>query len=153
MGISNPGVSPKGRKTLWGGFDPDIEINAASRDTPTAATKFTPVFPGMIYKAYLVMKFREVYSVLANSIATGGTIRVKKSGGAFTDGITVIAGVWDVAAGSSAPGDALIGNANVSTQVASGTEVEFDLGTTMLATADSLALRDVQFGLDIYYTP
>ena len=152
MGISNPGVGAKGRKVLWGGFDPDIEVNTASRDTPVAATKFTPVFPGTVYKAYLVMKFREIYCAAANSITTDGTVRVKKSGGAFTDGITVVAGVWDVAAGNSAPGDALIGKIDVSAQVASGTEVEFDLGTAMLATADALTLRDVQFGIDIYYT-
>lgn len=141
--------------TQWGGFEDEILLKAAADPAALdAATKFTPVLPAgaVVWKVYLVMKFREIYCAGANYVATAGSVQVEKStGGSWTTGITIAAGTLDVAAGASAAGDCLIGNADVSAQVASGSEVEFKL-VTLRSNADDLAIRDVQFGLQIYFT-
>lgn len=139
--------------TQWGGFEDEILLKAA--DDPAAldaATKLTPVLPdgATVWKAYLVMKFREIYCAGANYVKTAGSVQVQKSGGSWVTGITIAAGTLDVAAGASAAGDCLIGNADVSAQVASGSEVEFKL-ITLRSNVDDLAIRDVQFGLQIYF--
>ena len=98
------------------------------------------------------MKFRDIYCAGANYIGTLGYVQVQKSAaGSWVSGITIAAGTLDVAAGATASGDCLIGNADVSAQVASGSEVEFQL-VTLRSNADDLAIRDVQFGLQIYFT-
>jgi len=141
--------------TQWGGFEDEILLKAADDPAALAAgTKFTPTLPtdATVWKAYLVMKFREIYCAGANYVATGGVVQVEKSTeGSWVAGITIPIGTLDVAAGASAPGDCLMGNADVSAQVASGSEVEFQL-VTLRSNADDLALRDVQFGLQIYFT-
>lgn len=141
--------------TQWGGFEDEILLKAAADPAALAAgTKFTPALPAgaTVWKAYLVMKVREIYCAGANFIATAGSVQVQKStGGSWVTGITIPIGTLDVAAGASAGGDCLIGNADVSAQVASGSEVEFQL-VTLRSNADDLALRDMQFGLQIYFT-
>lgn len=138
----------------WGGFEDEVLLKSGADPAALdAATKFTPTLPdgATVWKAYLVMKFRGIYCAGANFIATAGIVQVQKSGGAWVTGITIPIGALDVAAGVSAPGDCLMGNADVSAQVASGSEVEFQL-VTLRSNADDLALRDVQFGLQIYFT-
>lgn len=141
--------------TQWGGFEDEILLKAAADPAAMAAgTKFTPTLPtnATVWKAYLVMKFREIYCAGANYVATAGSVQVQKSsGGSWVTGITIPTGTLDVAAGASQSGDCLIGNADVSAQVASGSEVEFQL-VTLRSNADDLSLRDVQFGLQIYFT-
>jgi len=140
--------------TQWGGFEDEILLKAAADPAALAAgTKFTPVLPAgaTVWKAYLVMKFREIYCAAANYVGTAGSVQVQKAGGSWVSGITIAAGTLDVAAGCSAPGDCLIGNADVSAQVASGSEVEFQL-VTLRSNVDNLALRDIQFGLQLYFT-
>ncbi|GAJ07628.1 unnamed protein product, partial [marine sediment metagenome] len=139
--------------TQWGGFEDEILLKTATDPALDVATKFTPVLPtgAVVWKAYLVMKFREIYCAAANSVGTAGSVQVQKSGGSWVTGITIAAGTLDVAAGASAAGDCLIGNADVSAQVASGSEVEFKL-ITLRSSVDDLAIRDVQFGLQIYFT-
>lgn len=141
--------------TQWGGFEDEVLLKAGADPAAlAAATKFTPTLPSgaTVWKAYLVMKFREIYCAAANYVKTAGSVQVEKStDGSWATGITVAAGTLDVAAGASAGGDCLIGNADVSAQVASGSEVEFQL-VTLRSNADDLALRDVQLGLQIYFT-
>jgi len=141
--------------TQWGGFEDEILLKStADPAAPAAATKFIPALPSgaTVWKAYLIMKFREIYCAAANYVGTAGSVQVEKStSGTWTTGITIAADSLDVAAGASAPGDCLVGNADVSAQVASGSEVEFKL-VTLRSNADDLALRDVQFGLQVYYT-
>lgn len=141
--------------TQWGGFEDEILLKSAADPAAlAAATKFTPILPAgaTVWRAYLVMKFREIYCAAANFVATLGYVQVEKSvGGAWVSGITAEIGTLDVAAGVSAAGDALVGNADVSAQVADGSEVEFQL-VTLRSNVDNLAVRDVQFGLQIYFT-
>jgi len=141
--------------TQWGGFEDEILLKAAADPAAmVAGTKFTPDVPAgaTIWKAYLVMKFREIYCASANYVATGGVVQVEKSsGGSWVTGITIPIGMLDVAAGASQSGDCLIGNTDVSAQVADSSEVEFQL-VTLRSNVDDLALRDVQFGLQIYFT-
>jgi len=141
--------------TQWGGFEDEILLKAAADPAALdAGTKFTPTLPtdATVWKAYLVMKFREIYCAATNYVATAGSVQVEKStGGSWATGITIPTGTLDVAAGASQSGDCLIGNADVSAQVVSGSEVEFQL-VTLRSNADGLALRDVQFGLQIYFT-
>lgn len=140
--------------TQWGGFEDELDISIASVGTLDAATKLTPTLPtgATVWKAYLVFKFREIYCAAANYIGTAGTVEVQKSTeGSWVAGITIPTGAMDVAAGASAAGDCLIGNADVSAQIASGSEVEFRLNT-IRANADNLLLRDIQVGLQIYFT-
>lgn len=148
LGLKVIALSPQ-----WGGFEDEILLKAAADPAaPAVATKLTPVIPAWvsIYKAYLLMKFREIYCAADNYVGTLGYVQVQKSaGGAWVSGITVPAGSLDVAAGLSAPGDVFIGNEDVSDQVANGDEVEFQL-VTLRSDVDDLALRDVQFGLQIF---
>lgn len=141
--------------TQWGGVEDEILLKAAADPAALdAATKLTPTLPdgATVWKAYLVMKFREIYCAGANFIATAGSVQVQKSAaGSWVTGITIPVGTLDVAAGASQSGDCLMGNADVSAQVVSGSEVEFQL-VTLRSNADDLALRDVQFGLQIYFT-
>jgi len=140
--------------TQWGGFEDELLLKADAEPAALAVgTKFTPVLPdgATVWKAYLVMKFREIYCAAANYVGTAGSVQVQKSGGSWVTGITIPVGTLDVAAGLSAAGDCLIGNADVSAQVASGSEVEFQL-VTLRSNVDDLAIRDIQFGLQIYFT-
>lgn len=142
--------------TQWGGVEDEILLKSAADPAAlAAATKLTPALPAgaTVWKAYLVMKFREVYCAGANFVGTLGYVQVQKvAGGSWTTGITIEAGTLDVAAGLSAAGDCLIGVVDVSAQVASGSQVEFKL-VTLRSNADDLAIRDVQFALHIYITP
>ena len=140
--------------TQWGGIEDELDIDQAAIGSLDAATKLTPALPSgaTVWKAYLILKFREAYCANDNYVSTGGTVQVQKSsGGSWTTGITLPAGVWDVVGGSPAAGDCLIGNADVSSQVASGSEVEFRIDSVR-ANADDLKVRDIQLGLQIYFT-
>lgn len=142
--------------TQWGGFEDELNLGTgAPAPTPLAACVLTPVLPAgaTVWKAYLIFKFREVYCAGANYIATAGGVEI--SDDSFTSemtGITIPTGTLDVAAGLSASGDCLIGNIDVSSKVASGTENQFRMITTMRANADNLMVRDVQIGLQIFFT-
>lgn len=139
---------------MWGGFD---EITLKSAADPAAldvATKFTPDVPTgvTITRAFLIMKFREITCVAtANYISTAGVVQVKKAAGAFLTGITIPIGTLDVALGAVAAGGVWIGDVDVKAQVEDGTECEFQL-ITLRSNADDLLIRDVQLGLQIYYT-
>jgi hypothetical protein len=141
--------------TFWGGFEDELLLKEGA--DPAAldiATRLTPTLPAgaTVWKAFLVMKFREIYCTAANYVATGGSVQIKKvTGGSWATGITISAGTLDVVTGASAAGDVLIGNADVSAQVASGSQVEFQL-IDLRSNDDDLAIRDIQFGLQIYYT-
>lgn len=142
--------------TQWGGFEDELNLGTgAPAPTPLAACVLTPVLPAgaTVWKAYLVFKFREIYCAGANYIATAGGVEI--SDDSFTSemtGITIPTGTLDVAAGASAAGDCLIGNVDVSSKVASGTQNQFRMITTMRANADNLMVRDVQIGLQIFFT-
>jgi len=142
--------------TQWGGVEDEILLkSAADPAAPAAATRLTPALPpgATVWKAYLVMKFREIYCAGANFVGTLGYVQVQKvAGGAWTTGLTIQAGTLDVGAGLSGSGDCLIGAVNVSAQVANAIQVEFKL-ITLRSNADDLAIRDVQFGLQVYITP
>ena len=153
MPISNP----KGPNTLcitqWGGFEDEMLLKTASDASLSTLTKFTPVLPAgaVVWKAYLIMKFREIYCAVANYIGDTGSAQVQKStDGSWVTGITIRSGTLDVAAGVSQSGDCLMGNADVSAQVASGSEVEFRC-YLLRSAIDDLAIRDVQLGLQIYF--
>lgn len=140
--------------TQWGGYQDEILLKAAADPAAlNVATRLTPVLPSgaTIWKAYLLMKFRVIYCANANYVSVAGIAQLQKvTSGSWLTGITIKAGTLDVAAGASAAGDVLIGNANVSLQVSSGDEVEFQL-VTLRSNVDDLAIRDVQFGLQNYY--
>jgi len=144
-----------GVTTQWGGYQDEILLKAAA--DPAAldeATRLTPVLPSgaTVWKAFLLMKFRELYCTEANYVSIPGYVQLQKvTGGSWLTGITIKGGTLDVSAGVSHPGDVLIGNTDVSLQVSSGEEVEFQL-VTLRSNVDDLAIRDVQFGLQIYYT-
>ncbi|GAH35599.1 unnamed protein product, partial [marine sediment metagenome] len=88
----------------------------------------------------------------ANFTDVAGVVQIQKVvAGAWVTGITIPVGVLDVAAGVSAGGDCLMGNIDVAAQVTNGVEVEFQL-ITLRTDADDLALRDIQLGLQIYFT-
>ncbi len=143
-------------KPQWGGFEDELNLGTgAPAPTPLAACVLTPVLPdgATVWKAYLVFKFREIYCAGANYIATAGGVEISDDN--FTSemtGITIPTGTLDVAAGVSASGDCLVGNVDVSSKVASGTENQFRMITTMRANADNLMVRDVQIGLQIFFT-
>jgi len=145
----------RGLITLWGGFEDELLLKAAT--DPAAldtTTRLTPILPAgaTAWKAFLVMKFREIYCAAANYVAIPGSVQVKKvAGGSWVTGITIEAATLDVAAGASAGGDVLMDNIDVSAQVASGSQVEFQL-IDLRSNVDDLAIRDIQFGLQIYYT-
>lgn len=140
--------------TLWGGLEDELKIDAAGPGTPSTATRLTPALPSgaTVVKAFLIMKFREIYCAAANYIATAGVVQVEKvSGGSWTSGITIPVGVWDVGAGASASGDCIVGDTDISAQIASASQIEFQLAT-LLANVDAMLLRDLQFGVQIWYT-
>lgn len=141
--------------TQWGGYQDEILLKAAADPAAlNVATCLTPVLPSgaTVWKAFLVMKFREIYCAAANYVGTLGYAQVQKvTSGSWISGITIATGALDVAAGASAAGDVLIGNIDVSAQVANDSEVEFQL-VTLRSNVDDLALRDIQLGLQIYYT-
>lgn len=140
---------------MWGGIEDELTLkSAADPAVPDAATKFTPDIPAgvTITRAFLLMKFREITcAAAANYVSTAGVVQVKKAAGAFLSGITIPTGILDVASGVVAPGDVWIGKIDVKAQVTDGTECEFKL-LTLRSNADDLLIRDVQFGLQIYYT-
>jgi len=141
---------------VFGGFEAVITLKAAADPAALgAATKFTPNLPAGVTptKAKLLVKFRDITCVAAaNWIATGGVVQVKKAGGAFITGITIPANMLQVAEGAVGPGDVWIGDIDVKAQVEDGVENEFQL-ITLRSNADDLLLRDVQFGLQIFFTP
>lgn len=142
--------------TQWGGFEDEIDLGTgAPGPTPLAACVLTPVLPAgaTVWKAYLIFKFREIYCASANYISTAGGVEISDDD--FTSemtGITIPTGTLDVAEGARAAGDCLVGGVDVSGKVASGTQNQFRMITTMRANADGLKVRDVQIGLQIYFT-
>ena len=142
-------------KTRFGGFEDELLLkdaaDPAALDTDTRLTVTLPT-GATVSEAFLMFKFRELYCAAANYVGTLGYVQVQKvAGGSWVSGITIKAGALDVAAGASGAGDILIGNVDVSAQVASGEQVEFQL-VTLRSNADDLAIRDIQCGIQVYYT-
>lgn len=142
--------------TQWGGFEDELDLGTGA-PTPTtlAACVLTPALPAgaTVWKAYLIFKFREIYCAGANYISTAGGVEISDDNfSSQITGITIPTGTLDVAAEASAAGDCLIGSVDVSSKVASGTENQFRMTPAMRANADGLKVRDIQIGLQIYFT-
>ena len=142
--------------TMWGGIEDELVLkNGADPAAPAAVTKFTPDIPASatITRAFLLMMFREITcAAAANYVSTAGVVQTQKSGGSWLSGITIPVGTLDVASGAVTVGGVLIGKVDVKAQVEDGVESEFKL-ITLRSNADDLLLRDVQFGLQMYFIP
>ena len=142
-------------RAAFGGFEDEVLLKAAADPAAlNATTKVTPTLPAgaVVEEAYLIMKFRELFCAAANFIDTQGVVQIEKvAAGAWVSGITIEVGMFDVAAGVPGAGDVLIGNIDISGQIASGAQVEFKL-ITLRTDADDLAIRDVQLAPLIGYT-
>lgn len=149
-----PGI--QSGEPVFGGLEAVQTLKAAADPAaPNVATKLTPDLPAgvTITKAKLLVKFRDITCVAAaNWIKTAGVVQVKKAGGAFITGITIPVNILQVALGAVGPGDVWIGDIDVKAQVADGVECEFKL-INLRSNADDLLLRDVEYGLQIFFIP
>ena len=155
VGIGTSGKTKEYVKTRFGGTEDELLLKAgadpAALNTDTRLTITVPT-GATISEAYLLFKFREIYCAAANYIATLGYVQVQKvTSGSWVSGITIQVGTFDVATGASASGDILIGNVDISAQITSGSQVEFQL-VTLRSNVDDLAIRDIPCGIQVYYT-
>ena len=138
----------------FGGIEDETLLkNGADPAAFDVATKYTPTLPAGATPTdcKLLFKFRELYCAAANFVSTAGVIQVKKAGGAFITGITIPTGTFDVAAGVAGAGDLIVGNVDISAQIESGIELEFQW-ITIRSNVDNLAVRDIEIGVSIGYT-
>ncbi len=145
--------------TFWSAYEDLITITGAAQDLALPSVVVAGIPAGAtITRVIAMLKYRIVENTNAaiNKISTAGpvtpAVQVKETaGGAFTDAITIIDDMIQVAATSRDGGDVLVGNIDVSAEVDGNATYDFQLDD-ILADGANLLLRDVQVGLRVEWT-
>ena len=147
------------RMDFWSGYEDLITITGTSSDITLPSVTVLGIPSGATFLRVLVMlKYRtlEDTSAVDNKLSTAGpvtpAVQVKETvSGSFTDAITLIDDMFQIAASTREGGDVLIGNTDVKSEVDANDTYALQLDD-VLADGANLLLRDVQVGLRIEWT-
>lgn len=145
---------PSYTKDFWSDVEDEVILTDGALDT-SLGTISVEGLPSniVITRVVLILKVRAIEdtSGIDNAIASGQTIQVQRSGGAWANAIDMVANMWAVAASTREVGDVVIGDYDIKDTVNEEDRTYNVQWASAQALGADLQLNDILVGFRMFW--